>query len=287
MSLQQRIAELAADIRDKFNNLIPFGRLTSVSRAKKSVLSILQSSGDVDALQDALYQKSIAVWLPAGFNTTATMIGMAANSAGTGTLRSLSATNIMTSARRIGYVSSAAAGSVAYIRDTWTRLTVGQGGGKRGFFVSLKFGVSDAAPVATASMFAGLHGNTNPWGGFNPLGQSGSIGVGCNAGDANLSVMARGDTGVAHVIDLGPNFPANSINSDWYHLTLFSPSSEQNRIYYRVSREGTPYAAEGELIPGSYPPATATMGPVICRMNNSTALSVGFDVGHIYSQVDN
>lgn len=285
-TLVQRINDLAIAIRDKFNNLIPFGRLSSASRANKSFLAIVQASGDFDLLQDSLWQKHMAIYLPSGLNTSSTVLGMATNSSGSTVARVPTATNLMQAARRNGHVSNATTGSIAFIRDTWPRLSVGQGGGIRGFFCSIKFGVSDAAPVAAASMFVGLYENVNPWGAFAPLNQSNSIGVGCAAGDPYLSVVAKGGSGVAHVINLGENFPANTSNTDWYHAIFYSPSSEPNKIYYRISREGTAYVATGELIPAVYPSPTATLGPVACRMNNTTALAVGIDVGHMYSQVD-
>lgn len=288
MTLVERIQELAADIRDKFNSLIPFGRLTSANRAQKSFLAIMQQGdGAVDLLQESLWQKNIQWWLPVAAATNQQVMGMTNGWGGSATARVLAATNIFTASRRLGLISNATANSQAYVRESSNRFIVGQGGGIGGFFVSIKFGISDAVNVPAAGLFAGVGAIPNPWGTFNPVGTANVVGVGCNSGGSNLSVFAKGATGNAHVIDLGANFPCNTSNVDLYHVILYSPSSELNRIFYRVKREGTEHVAQGELMPDVYPAASAYMVMVAMRNNHGTALAVGLDLCHMYAQTDN
>lgn len=267
---------------------IPVGSLSSSDIAKKSFLAIMQADdGAVNFMQEALWQKNISVWYALGLGTATDNIAFPTAHAGNPTIRYVGGSNLFTTARRIGYVSTASANSFASIRNTNSTLTTGQGGGKRGFFCSFKFGISDPVPVSGAAMFVGLYINSSVNSSFETLNTNRTIGIGCNPDDTTLSVVAKGASGAAHVINLGSNFPANTANEDWYTLFLFSPSTVIDQIFYRVVRENTGHVATGQLTPEVYPALNDVLCPVAARFNKSVALAVGIDVGCMYTQFDN
>lgn len=204
---------------------------------------------------------------------------------GTATSRSVATTNFFTSLRRIGYVSSSTAGNLAKLTLSITsQFWRGNSAGLGGFTMVARWGTSDAATVASARTFVGMSaGSLNT---LDPSTYTQLVGVGADSADSNLQIITNDGTGTATKIDLGANFPANTLSTDAYELMLFCPPNGSS-IYYQVTRLGTSVTPATGTISTDLPDATALMTPVIQRCNGPTALAVGLDFMHLYLETDN
>lgn len=204
----------------------------------------------------------------------------------TATGRALAATNFLTRQRRIGYVSAATSGSVVSARISSVALaSLGDGAGLGGFFNVIRFGCSDAASVSGARMFVGATTNGGNPTNVEPSTLTNCIGVGHGASDSNLKLFYGGSSAQTP-IDLGANFPANTLSTDVYELILYSPSEESAVVYYQLTRLNTGDVASGKIVGTSsavLPASSAFLIPwLIWRSNNATALSVAFDFMFAY-----
>lgn len=239
-------------------------------------------------------QDKIGWWNPSGNGTTVPgVLGFTAPTAvGTATARNVATTRFFTRTRRLGYVSSTITNSCAghYNVAAGTQYTVGDGTGLGGFFYVARFGTSDAATVALAREFVGMTATVAaPAGATEPSTFTNSIGVGHGAADANLKLF-YGGSAAQTPIDLGVNFPKNTLSTDLYELILFAPPNANNKVGYKVTRLNTGAVAEGMLTaatPGTQlPAATTLLGHRAYRANGSTGAAVGIDVASVYISSD-
>ena len=82
-------------------------------------------------------------------------------------------------------------------------------------------------------------------------------------------------------VDLGVNFPVNTLSADIYQLILYQPAKDNTRVLYQVTRLNTGHIATGVLTgtTGTQLPATTTsLSPAVWRSNNASALAVGLDI---------
>ena len=233
----------------------------------------------------SLARNRIGTWRPIGNATTAPLAdGIAAPTAtGTATARNVATTNLATSLRRLGYVSAATAGSLAGPRMAAAQFWRGNAANLGGFFFVTRFVVSDAAAVTGARMFVGLSATTGAPTNVEPNTVNNVVGVAQISTSNNLQIVTRDGT-TAQTIDLGVNFPANTLSADAYELALFAPPNGTT-IGYRVERLGTANVAEGTLST-NLPVSTTLMGIQMWRCNNATALAVGLDLVNLYIETD-
>jgi hypothetical protein len=209
---------------------------------------------------------------------------------GTATPRVSAATSRATRAKRTGIVSSAVAGSLAALATNATTATivaVGTGGpnGSGGFRAVFRFVISDAATVAAARMFVGLSNTISAVTNVEPSSLINVIGVAQLASSINLQIVFAG-AAIQAPVDLGPNFPANTLSADLYELILFSDVNDNTQIGWRVERNPESvtnnFVASGTIpntTPGTtLPAATTLLGIRTWRTNNTTALAVGLDI---------
>lgn len=257
--------------------------------AGRAVAAQVGPSGLSTMLQSGFARNKISVWAPPGNATTAPGIfGFPAFTAvGTASSRAVATTSRFTRARRLGYQSTAVAGNVTSLRTASAQITVGTGTGDGGFFFVIQFGCSDAATVAGARQFVGLWATTTAPTNVEPSTLVNAFGIGNGAADTNLKLFYGGSVAQTP-IDLGVNFPANTLSSDWYEMILFS-SPNDTSVGYRVERLNTGDVASGTF-PGTQsnaiPASTTLLGPSLFRTNNATALAVGIDIGQIYLETD-
>ena len=92
-------------------------------------------------------------------------------------------------------------------------------------------------------------------------------------------------------INLGANFPANTLTTDAYELALFSPSNTLAEVYYEVTRLNTGDVATGVIVDSSGVglPNFAQLLTYAWnyRTNNATALAVSLDLMSDYIETDN
>lgn len=249
----------------------------------RMMLAQIGPSGLNTTLQPNLGGNKVALWMPPGNATTVPgVFGMSALTAtGTATTRNVATTNLLTRMTRLGYVSSATAGSLSGAREPNAKYTTGAGSGLGGFFARYRFGISDAAAVSGARMFVGLAASTAAPTNVEINTLVNAIGVGALSSSSNLQIYGAGAS-VGTPVDLGANFPANRLSADAYELVLFSPSA--GNVYWQVTRLNTGDTASGQF-------ASAPLGSVLLchqlwRSNNATALAVGLDICGIYIETD-
>lgn len=259
--------------------------------AGRSLPAFIGPSGLDSALQPLIARNKIAFWNPPGNATTAPgVLGMAALSAtGTATARNVATTNLFTRMKRLGYVSAGTAGSLAGGRLNVAQFTTGGGGSPAvgGFTFIARFGCSDAATVSGARQFCGVLSATGAPTNVEPSTLTQCIGVGNGAADSNLKLYFGGSAAQTP-IDLGANFPANTLSVDAYELAIFAPPGG-GAPSYLVTRLNTGNAASGTLTGSAgtaWPSSTTLLALSLWRSNNATALAVGIDICSIYVEQD-
>jgi hypothetical protein len=246
------------------------------------------------ALQPFLARNKVGYWCPPGNSTTVPgVFGFTPYTVvGTATARNVSTTNGFNRMRRMWYLSSTVAASFASPRVAVAQVSVADGAngfGSGGFYKVIRFGCSDAATVSGARQFCGV-GSVNAATNVEPSTLTNSIGVGHGAADTNLKMYFGGSVAQTP-IDLGVNFPANTLSVDAYELAIFSPPNSQN-VYWEVTRLNTGNVASGTITnttPGTTLPAATTLLSYSqnWRCNNATALAVGLDIMSDYIETDN
>jgi hypothetical protein len=252
-------------------------KLWARSLAGRRLAHVLDLNGDAVALQPSLWRAKRLEWHATGNGTGVTTIGFGNTATGTATARNVATTNFFTAARRVGYVSAGTAGSSAGTRHALAQFFRGNGtAGIGGFLFACRFGISDAAAVADARLFVGLHSATTVIGNVNPSTLTNVIGVATDNAQTTLRIMHNDAAGAATTIDLGANFPANTLSADLYELVLFCAPNGAS-VGYRVERLNTGHVAEGTLAT-DLPAATTLLSPQVWRNNGATATAVGIDV---------
>ncbi len=270
-------------------------RLYSKSIAGRLMPKWIGPSGLDMPIQSLVAVNKIAWWNPPGNSTTAPGInGMAAftvvsNGGTTLVAKNVATTNLFTRMKRAGVVSTATAGTLGSVRVAAAQFTLGDGAGLGGFTYIVRFGTSDAATVAGARQFVGMRNSTAAPTNVEPSTLTNTIGVGHGAADTNLKIY-YGGSAAQTPIDLGSNFPANTLSTDMYELILFASPATTTAVGYRVTRLNTGHVAEGTLSAATagtqLPSPTTLLAPQAWRTNNATALAVGLDIASMYIETD-
>lgn len=241
-------------------------------------------------IQPLFARKKIGIWSPPGNATTVPgVFGFGALTAtGTATARNVASTNMVTRAQRLGYVSAAAAGSLAGGRGPSAQYTIGGGGSPAlgGFFFVCRFAPSDAATVSGRRMFVGLSSSIAAPTNVEPSTLTNVIGVAELSTSSNLQIV-YGGSAAQTAIDLGSNFPGNTLSVDLYELVLFAAPT--GTVHYKVTRLNTNHTAEGQLTGTAgvaLPAATTFLNFQGWVTNNATALAVALDIVSIYVETD-
>ena len=242
-------------------------------------------TSDPYVCQPFMARKSIGCWSPIGNSTTVPIAdGIAAPTGSSATARTTATTNLFTSMRRLGYVGATSAGSSTGPRLNVLQYWRGNAVNLGGFMLVIRFGVSDAATVAQSRTFVGMCGVTTALSNANPSTFTNIVGVGNDSTQTTLRILYNDASGTASSIDLGANFPSNTLSTDIYELVLFcEPNSSV--INYRVERLNTGHVATGTLTT-DLPANTQLLAPQLWRNNGSTALAVGIDLISLYIETE-
>ncbi len=251
-------------------------------------------SGVDNPVQPILAMNKIGWWNPPGNATTVPdVVGFTAyTSGGTATARNVATTNLFTRMKRLGYVSSAAAGNLAQFRVAVAQYTLGVPGTVPlgGFFKVIRFGTSDAATVSGARLFVGMASSTSAATNVEPSTLTNVIGVGHGASDTNMKIYYGGSAAQTPV-DCGANFPVNTLSVDAYELIIYASSISNNSVTVRLTRINTGNQFQQTLTgtAGTALPANTTLltSTWCYRSNNATALAVGLDIMSDYIETDN
>lgn len=164
-------------------------------------------------------------------------------------------------------------------------LYIGTGSGGRGFVTEFGGGPSTGCNTTTDyRMFMGLAASVAAPTNVDPMTLTNVIGLVRMPGSNNLQIIWAGSqsmtAGSRTAIDLGANFPANTVDADFYRFAISSDPNDNTRIGYRVERwtgdSNTPsHVATGTIAnttPGTTLPATTTaLSMNVWITNNATA----------------
>ncbi len=271
------------------DRLVLFGKRFGPSGGRVMVAAMGPSGMDY-VLQPSIWCQKVSRWNAAGgTNTVPGVDGMPAlSTGGTATSRAVDTTNALTRAKRIGYVSSTTAGSYAGAYQAAAQFTLGNGT-VGGFFMSCRFGVSDAKLQSAARTFVGMSSATAAPTNVDPATLTNSIGIGHTASDTNWYFYYGGTTAQTRM-NLGSNFPINT--SDLLDFSLWSPPNAKGVIYFYLERIAldSRYITFGTINSNGsavyLPSDTTLLAFRAWRNNNTAAAAVGIDISSIYLETD-
>lgn len=271
------------------DRLVLFGRRFGPSGGRV-MLAAMGPSGMDYTLQPSIWCQKVSRWNAAGgANTVPGVDGMPAlSTGGTATSRAVATTNALTRAKRIGYVSSATAGSYGGVYQAAAQFTLGNGL-VGGFFMSCRFGVSDDTLQTAARTFVGMSSSVAAPTNVDPATLTNSIGIGHTASDTNWYFYYGGTTAQKRM-NLGSNFPIN--NTDFLDFSLWSPPNANGVIYFCLERItlNAQYITYGTINSNGsavyLPSSTTLLAFRAWRTNNTAAAAVGIDISSIYLETD-
>ncbi len=270
------------------NTLSLFGR----QLGGRMMTAQIGPSGLDTALQPMLARNKVGYWNPAG-NATAVpgVFGITAPTVvGTATARTVATTNLATRMRRIGYVSSTTAGSLAEARIAVAQFSCGSGSNDgSGFFYDVRWVPSDAAAVAGERNFIGLTSSTAAATNVEPSTLTNCIGVAQLSTDTTQLYLVYGGTSAQTAIPLGTNFPGAQRSTVAYDLAIYAPNSVANTYHYQVTNISTGNTTTGTIngTATQIPQSSTLLAHRAWATNNATALAVAFDLCSIYIETDN
>lgn len=280
----------------------PIGaRLSTVRMAERSWPTWRRPQGIPQFLSPHLGFGRAGLILPNGASSgTMFSLGMNLPSVGgaTATSRAFATTNAYTRRKRLGYVSAVATAATNLSVRSSNNVSMGVGGGSNvgGFLSITRMSNSDAAAVAGARTFIGMSSTgTAPTGAVaEPSTLTNHIGMGHGAANTNF-FMYYGGSVAQTPIDLGVNFPANTLSLDMYELILHAPA-ESTVCHWTVNRYASAtnsilFTASGTFLnatPGTtLPAATTPLASLYAwRTNNATALAIALDFHAHYFETD-
>lgn len=258
-------------------------------KAGRMLPAFIGPSGLETAIQPHMGRNKIGYWNSPGNSTTLPgVFGMSAPTAqGTVTARNVATTNIATRVRRLGYVSAATAAGLCGHYSTVAQYTVGDGAGLGGFYFETTIVPSSAAAVAGGRMFIGFSTSVAAPTNVEPSTLTNAFGIAKLSSSQNLHVV-YGGSAAQTPIDLGSDFPADSLTVDAYDIVLFCPPSSSD-VHWQVRRLGTAFIAQGVIANSDstvLPPASTLLAHRIWRTNNATAAAVAIDISNVYIETD-
>lgn len=245
-------------------------------------------SGLTTPLQPHGGWNKIGTWNPPGNATTVpTIDGLPAPTAsGTATARNFATTNSLNRARRLGYVSGTTLGNQAGLYWTVAQFALGNGAGMGGFEAVWTFGMSSAVTQLASRFFCGMSTSVALMTNVDPSTLTNAFGLAKLAGNDNLHIVYGGSVAQTP-IDLGSNFPADTLSADLYRFALFCPPNSSDVNWY-IERFGTSFVARGVITNSGttvLPDSNALLSPRIWRINN-VAAAVGLDISNFYIGTD-
>jgi hypothetical protein len=264
-------------------SLYPTGVYTYVLRNSFEEAGLFDTQ---KVIQTRIHEACPAIIQPFGNSTTVTNIGCAHTTLGTATARTVvfTGSNIVTRARRIGYVSAASAGSFAglyFNSAVW-------GAAGNGFCLSFTFSTSSSTAVPGSRAFYGLSSSVAAPTNVEPSTITNCFGIAKLSTSQNLHIV-RGGTLAQPPVDLGIHVPADRLGDTLYRVNIY---------VYNDGWLGTVYKGSIEAVVGSpqytnhtfsyidtgnteLPDPSTPLAPRFWRCNNATATSVALDMGTI------
>lgn len=211
-----------------------------------------------------IYQKHVnmPVWGSTAVNNVEGVAFGAGNTA-----RTWADTNIVTRTQRQGIITSTT-GNAAQIRQTITYLSQIDG-----FNVVSGFNMAENATDTTIRFFIGLS-TTTLFSNVEPNTLLNCIGFCRLSTSNNIHLVHNDNAGIGTTLDLGSNFPANTISTDKYLVYWKTVSTG---IYIKIERVGTAFTYE-TIVTSDIPSTTTALNFGAYIVDTSGAsVSTGFD----------
>jgi len=222
-------------------------------------------------------------WLrPAGNSTTVTAMGFPAPTAiGTATTANWANTNLLTSMKRISYISSTTASSSGGMKINVLNFWRGNAAGLGGFYFCCRFGI--AAQPTNWRMFCGMYGSTtNPSTTADPSAWTvGAIGVCKSSADTNLQFITVGTSAALSSTGLGLPSTAQVVE-----VRIFAaPNSSSVGISCEILN-GVGGPVDYTYSSTQLPAITAGLLPMLWANNGGTAAAVDPHLMGMYVETD-
>jgi hypothetical protein len=271
----------------------PSGNLSVFARtiANRQMLAQVGPSGLDSALQPLLARNKVGYWNPAGNATTLPgVFGITALTAnGTATTRSVATTTLATRMRRIGYPSSATAGTFAGARLSVAQFSCGSGSNDgSGFMLIERWVESDPAPVSGRRAYHGMS-NTTVFTNVEGDTRTSIVGITQLSTDATqwYWIAAGSSAQTATPIGTAIGAPGGNSTTAW-ELAIFAPNSIANTYYVQLTNITTGAVATTTFTGGAavIPQSSTLLAWNAWATNNATAAAVGIDLCSLYIETD-
>lgn len=260
----------------------PSSGLNIISRQKagKSILTYKDALLREVPLQGLFGTKNIMYLQAAGNGTITTLIGMVLTTSGTLTSRSVATTNISTTARRLGLVSAATAGSFASARLGVAQYWIGNTAGQGGFFYVCRFVISQTQASYRFMVGMGAQG-PNGMTNADPSTQGNWVGIGKDAADTTFQAMTVNGTPAA----TKTNTSITPSTTEIYEVRVFC-APNGSTIYVSIEAIGAGTYFETSFTGANLPSNTTLYGPFLYISNGVTAATVAVDVISMYCETE-
>ena len=245
------------------------------------------------SLQPLLARNKVGYWNPQGNSTVVPgVFGITAlTTQGTATARTVATTSLATRMRRIGYPSSATAGTFAGVRLAAAQFSAGSGvNDGSGFMLVERWVESDPAVVSGRRAFHGMTSNTGAFTNVEVNTLTNLIGVGQLSSDATqwYWIGAGSTAQTATAVGTATGAPGGNSTTAW-ELAVYSPNATANTYYAQLTNITTGAIATHTFTGAAtvVPQSTTLLSWIAWATNNATALSVGIDLCSLYVETDN
>lgn len=260
-------------------------KVTAQSIAGRELITGLGATGRAFSHQPHMGRSKYGIWMINGGSISLTAEGIgAANATGTVTARTPSLTTFALSLRRVGFVTATPVNSAAGWRLGALWFWRGDNSNRGGFHYITRFIPSNATLITTGRYFIGLNGATTGTAATEPSNWVNIVGMGCNSGSVNFSIMHNDSTGTATTIDLGSNFSAVSSSVDVYELALYCPISGST-IDWRVENF-TKNAVVTGSISTNFPATTQGLNIIGYTENGAASTQTALDLISMYIETE-
>lgn len=260
--------------------------------ANRMMTAQIGPSGLATSLQPLLARNKIGYWCPPGNATTAPgVFGITALTAnGTATARTVATTSLATRMRRLGYPSSATAGTFAGARLAVAQFSCGSGSPDgSGFMLIERWVESDPAAVSGRRAFHGMTATTGAFTNVEVSTLLNLVGVCQLSTDATQWYWIGAGSATQTPIAIGTSLGAPGGNSTTaWELAIFAPNGNANTYHLQLTNITTGAVATRTMTGAAtvIPQSTTLLSWNAWATNNATAAAVGIDLCSLYIETD-
>ena len=249
-------------------------------------LNYMMPNGSINQIQKFLCN-GIVAFMPYGYGTTSvstfgasplTAVGASSANVVTG--------NYLTMSKRAKYTSAATAGSMASLYANsfiagwriWARSSLSDS------IFRVRFGITDAAPVAGARSFFGLSNTITAPTNVAPETQINQIGLAVLDTDNTQFYIVYGGSAAQTPIPLGTAIGSPTDTTILWDFEIFIKKDNPTSFSYKLTNKNTGVSVSGTITGADTTDMPTTIVPRLYRTNNGAALAVSFDICYIYME---